>query len=83
MESGGDAVQKLDGRCDACFWNRDLPRCPYAKMINNVANNCQDWRLRKLTVAEKVKEATVMKAAHASDVARKVEEKKKTKRGKK
>jgi hypothetical protein len=36
-----------------------------------------------MTEAQKAKEATVMKAAHASDVARKVEEKKKTKRGKK
>jgi hypothetical protein len=69
---GPNAKQIADwtGKCGLCFWNHDLPRCPYAKMINNVANNCGDWRLRKMTEAEKAKEATVMKAAHKRDVAR-------------
>jgi hypothetical protein len=75
-------MQELKGRCKTCFWNVNLPRCRPEKMITH-SGTCQDWRLRKMTEAQKAKEATVMKAAHASDVARKVEEKKKTKRGKK
>jgi hypothetical protein len=75
-------TEKMDGVCRYCFWHVNLPRCRPEKMITH-SGTCLDWRLRKLTVAERAKEATVMKAAHVKDVARKVEEKKKTTRGKK
>lgn len=61
-------MQELKGRCKTCFWNVNLPRCRPEKMITH-SGTCQDWRLRKMTEAEKAKEATVMKAAHDIDVA--------------
>lgn len=71
-------MQELKGRCKTCYWNVNLPRCKPEKMIN-LSGNCPKWRLRKMTDSEKAKDAAIMKAAHAKDVARKAEEKSKRK----
>ena len=63
-------TESMTGRCKFCFWHVNLPRCRPEKMITH-SGTCQDWRLRKLTEAEKAKEATVMKAAHARDMQKK------------
>jgi hypothetical protein len=74
-------MEVTDHHCKTCHWGR-FNWCKDGAKISNIGN-CPQWRPIKLSNAQKAEEATVMKAAHASDVARKVEEKKKTKRGKK
>ena len=56
----------MTGKCAYCFWWINLRRCHPSRAIAN-DGHCLDWRLRKMTEAEKAKEATVMKAAHARD----------------
>ena len=45
----------LTGHCRSCFWNRNLPRCEPAKMIAQ-SGSCQDWRMYKLSDADKANE---------------------------
>ena len=68
----GKEIADWTGKCGWCFWNHDLPTCQYAKMICNTANNCGDWRLKKLTEAEKAKDAAIQKAAHVRDKSKKM-----------
>lgn len=56
----------MAGKCAYCFWWINLRRCHPSRAITN-PGNCLDWRLRKMTEAEKAKEAKVMKAAHDRD----------------
>ena len=54
------------GKCRSCFWNRNLPRCEPAKMITQ-SGSCPNWRMYKLSDADKVAEKAKQAGAYLRD----------------
>lgn len=71
---------EMRGHCRFCFWNRNLPRCLPEKMIAS-SGTCPDWRMYKLSDADKADEKAKQADGYLRDKEIRKERRKRNKSG--
>lgn len=70
----------MTGRCKFCYYNRNLPWCKPEKMIAQ-SGSCQDWRMCKLSDADKANEKAKQADGYLKDKERRKLNRKQRKKG--